>query len=248
MSDLRRRRSSRLPQLLAFDCEMLATVGGRFSTSFAGIIGVDEVGRGSLIGPVVAAALAFPPSEFDTETLQALQDLDDSKAAHFNHPKRLALAQILRKTGFWGIGEASREEVESLNVAQASLLASYRAVMRLGEQFPQCAPEQYLVLIDGKSVIRGLPFRQIPQVKADAKSAAVAAASILAKAYRDEMIIRYAQDYPGYGWEKNAGYPTPEHQQAIETLGITPLHRKSYKIIREMQERQQTLMMIAPQS
>jgi ribonuclease HII len=225
------KRSSRLSALLDFDRQRLQEINAQQAISFRGILGVDEVGRGSLIGPVVAGALIFPPDCSLADPI--LKDLDDSKAAHLNHPKRLKLADVLRQNCFWGIGEADREEVETLNIAQASLLASSRAIEHLKAQFPECSLETYAVIIDGRFRIPGLALYQFPQVKADALSAVVAGASVLAKAYRDAWVITLAQDYPGYGWESNAGYPTPGHKKALELLGLTPYHRRTYKTVKE---------------
>lgn len=233
-----RKRVSKLQELLAFDQHLLETINEERSHFLHGVIGADEVGRGSLVGPVVAAAFCFP-GEIPTDAESVLADLDDSKASHFTHTKRLTLADHLKTIGFWGLGEASKEEVETLNVSKASLLASYRAIEQLGLQFSQCRLSHHLVVLDGRSKIPGLPYVQIPKVKADAQSAAVAAASVIAKAYRDEMMIHLAKQYPGYQWETNAGYPTPGHQAALVQLGITPLHRTTYKVIRELVETQQ---------
>lgn len=236
-----RKRTSKLKQLLAFDSELLKKAEGELERPFLGVIGVDEVGRGSLVGPVVAAALMFPTLPDKTQA-NALADLDDSKAAHLNHPKRLALAESLKTFGYWGIGEASQQEIETLNIVQASLLASHRAIAHLASQFPMCSPEQHLLIVDGKMRIPNLPMVQLPTIKADAQSAAVAGASIIAKAYRDSMIMEFARAYPGYHWETNAGYPTPSHQQALHTLGVTPLHRKTYKIVQNAIVQQEVLL------
>ena len=240
MSVPRRKRESKLEALLAFDETFCHETAETQRRDYAGILGVDEVGRGSIIGPVVAAAALFPTDLSDAQKT-ALALLDDSKAAHLNHEKRLNLAETLKSCCYWGIGEASKEEVETLNVAQASLLASHRAILHLGKQFPDCELKTYLVVVDGKLKIPGLPLGQRPCVKADSQSAAVAAASVLAKAYRDAMIILLAKDYPGYDWETNAGYPTPAHKRAIDTLGLTPLHRQTYQAVRMVLEQQTQL-------
>jgi len=232
LKDRSTKHLARLTSLLAFDANCLQEINVQQKASFTGVLGVDEVGRGSLIGPVMAAALVFP-SDYDPLAEPLLQELDDSKAAHLNHSKRLRLANMLRQHCFWGIGEADREEIETLNIAQASLLASYRAIEHLKNHFPECPIETYTVIIDGRFRIPGLSLYQFPQVKADALSAAVAGASVLAKAHRDEWVIQLAQNYPGYGWESNAGYPTPSHKKALETLGPTPYHRRTYKTVQQ---------------
>lgn len=237
MSAPRTRRRSRLEALLAFDADLLAATG---DTVLAGVIGVDEVGRGSLVGPVVAAAVCFH-RELTPEEAELLSDLDDSKASHLTHRKRVALSESLKSLCAWGIGEASQHEVETLNISRASLLASHRAVLALCGGFSQCALAASLVVLDGRMVIPGFDVRQQAVVKADSKSAAVAGASVIAKAYRDELMIALAQEYPGYDWEANVGYPTPGHQRALAELGVTPLHRRTYKAVREVMEGQRLL-------
>lgn len=221
--------SDRLVRLLAYDAEQGQAHNA--STPLC-VIGVDEVGRGSLVGPVVAAAYCFmvPPC---VETHPILTSLDDSKAAHLNHRKRVALAQTLYQTGAWGIGEASPEEIASLNIVKASLLAGYRAIEHLLTQFETMQLKTSLVLMDGKQTIPHVRCPQKAVVKGDSHSAAIAAASIIAKAERDTRLIAWSQDYPEYGWDTNAGYPTPQHQQAILDHGISPLHRRNYKQIRD---------------
>ncbi len=235
LSGQRTKRKSKLAQLLAFDEQFLQENNQQGQFFLKGILGVDEVGRGSIIGPVVAAAFAFPHDLIvNTSLYEQLIDLDDSKAPHFTHDKRGALSEHLKSLGYWGIGEASQQEVETLNVAKASLLASYRALQHVIQQFSEESFTNHLVIIDGKLKIPNLSLHQRAYVKADQHSAAVAAASIIAKAYRDTMIIELSQKYPGYGWETNAGYPTPPHKQALATLGATPLHRKTYKAVQEV--------------
>jgi ribonuclease HII len=184
---------------------------------------------------VVAAALVFP-SRLSPADKRLLADLDDSKAAHLNHAKRLAMASHLQTIGHWGIGEASLEDIERYNIFHASFLAGRRAIAAVAETLGtemQAELERYIVIVDGKHRISELTLIQYPHVKADGKSAAVAGASIIAKAYRDNLLMRYAEEYPGYGWEKNAGYGTPSHQEAMQTLGLTPLHRKSFKLVQQ---------------
>lgn len=224
---------SKLTKLLLFDRKLLKAAQKTQELAFQGIIGVDEVGRGSLIGPVIAAACFFPDQSLSKAIKTELFLLDDSKASHLTHAKRLILSQTLKDHFAWGIGEATQEEVEVLNVAQASLLAAHRAVMHLVEQFSEVDPSHCLTCMDGRSALPHYPDPQQAVIKGDAQSAAIAAASIIAKAYRDELVIRLAEDYPYYEWERNAGYPTPSHQKAIALYGLTPLHRKTYKIARE---------------
>jgi ribonuclease HII len=244
LSAPRSRRASRLQELLTFDQTLLETARDTHHVPLTGVLGVDEVGRGSLIGPVIAAALVFP-ARLEADQIEALATLDDSKAAHFNHAKRIVMAETLKSFCYWGIGEATQHEVETLNVSQASLLASHRAIDALQKQFSQCPLETHLVVIDGRMKIPGLKYLQTAEIKADSRSAAVAGASIIAKAYRDSLVIELAQTYPGYNWETNAGYPTPGHQAALEALGVTPLHRRTYKVVQAALEKQQTLLPLA---
>lgn len=236
MSARSNQRQGRLQELLAFDQAMRIHAEGRFGQAFTGVIGVDEVGRGSLIGPVVACAAMFMR---DVHAETELMDLDDSKAAHLNHEKRLTLSAILKSHCIWGIGEASRDEVETLNISKASLLAAHRAIMALAHE----DSHQPVILMDGKFTIPGLALPQLAQVKGDSMSAAIAAASVIAKAHRDAMVIALAQDYPGYGWETNMGYPTPAHKTALARLGVTPLHRRTYQAVREVMEAQQLALL-----
>jgi ribonuclease HII len=181
--------------------------------------GCDEVGRGCLAGPVVAAAVILPKSYFHPL-------LNDSKKVTPTH--RTLLAQEIKQIAIaWAIGEASHEEIEVLNISNASYLAMHRAIQQLAQQ-PQ------LLLIDGKyfKAYSTIPHQCI--VDGDAKFSAIAAASILAKTYRDDYMQKLAAQFPGYGWETNVGYPTPTHQQAIQQRGITPYHRRTYGPIKQV--------------
>lgn len=229
------KRISKLSTLLAFDAALLAEPRNTEEASLLGILGVDEVGRGSLIGPVTAAAAIFH-RPLTLEEAELLVLLDDSKAAHLNHEKRIALSEHLKACCYWGLGEASKIEVEQRNVSQASLLAAHRAILHLASQFPQVNLQNYLVVLDGKQRLRDLVCPQRAIVKADSQSAAVAAASVIAKAHRDSWVKTLAMDYPEYGWLSNAGYPTPEHKQAMARYGITPYHRNTYKAVRKAKQ------------
>lgn len=176
--------------------------------------GCDEVGRGCLCGPVVAAAVILPP-DFANELV------NDSKKLTKSNRQNL-VSEIKSSAISWAIAEASVEEIDRINILHASFLAMSRAVEML------VTKPQHL-LIDGnrfKSHLE-IPFTCI--IQGDGKFASIAAASILAKVYRDEMMERYADEYPGYGWEKNAGYPTVIHREGIIKLGLTPLHRRSFR-------------------
>lgn len=182
------------------------------------VVGVDEVGRGPLAGPVTAAAVWLDPDHIP-------QGLNDSKRLSAQARDTL-YAQILRIADV-GIGHASVAEIDEINILQASFLAMHRAIASLS-----CAPD-YL-LIDGNRLPRDLPCTAQPVVKGDARVLSIAAASIVAKVTRDRIMADLAQSYPEYGWDQNAGYPTKRHINAIATQGITPHHRRSFKPIRKI--------------
>ena len=182
------------------------------------IVGVDEVGRGPLAGPVTAAAVWLDPSSLPP-------GLQDSKRLG-PVARAAAFAQIMAASDV-GIGHASPAEIDERNILQATYLAMHRAITAL-----RVAPD-YL-LIDGNRLPPGLPCRAETIVKGDARSLSVAAASIVAKVTRDRIMTDLAQFYPGYGWEENAGYPTKRHKNAIADLGVTPEHRRSFAPIRNM--------------
>ena len=182
------------------------------------VAGVDEVGRGPLAGPVVAAAVVL--------NLESLPEgLNDSKK--LTAKRRRFLAPLIRQSAEVGLGIASVEEIDALNILQASLLAMRRAVADL----PQ--PPDHL-LVDGNKRPEGLPCPATCVVGGDGKSPSIAAASIVAKIWRDDVMKKAATQWPGYGWETNAGYPTKCHKNALRDLGITPLHRRSFKPVRDI--------------
>ena len=176
------------------------------------VAGVDEAGRGPLAGPVVAAAVILEPDNIP-------EGLDDSKK--LSHKRRAALLTQLLEVANVGIGIASVEEIDEINILRASHLAMERAVDALAE-IPDVA------LIDGNLLPRNLPCRGVPMVKGDTRSLSIAAASIVAKERRDAIMVDLAQQHPGYGWETNMGYPTKSHKSALEKFGVTPHHRRSF--------------------
>lgn len=185
---------------------------------FLRIAGVDEVGRGPLAGPVTAAAVVLD--------VTCLPDgLNDSKKLT---PKRRKLveAQILKQAAV-SIAHATVEEIDNLNILRASHLAMERAVAALDP------PPDYL-LIDGNMVPKGLKLPAEAVVKGDGKSLSIAAASIVAKEARDRIMEDLAQQFPGFGWEKNAGYPSRQHRDALKSLGVTPHHRRSFKPVHKI--------------
>ena len=183
------------------------------------VCGVDEVGRGPLAGPVVAAAAILPDGGLPGELAVLVNDSKLLKAG-----MREALAPLILRHARVGIGMASVEEIDRLNILQASLLAMKRAVGVLG-----VVPD--VALVDGNRA-PDLACRTITIVGGDAASLSIAAASVVAKVERDRIMAELARSHPGYGWERNAGYPTAEHRKALISLGITVHHRRSFGPVR----------------
>lgn len=183
--------------------------------------GCDEAGRGPLAGPVVAAAVIFPKN-YKNERLNDSKKLKKSDLAE--------LELIIKEEALaYSVQEVSHLEIDEINILNASYLAMHRSVDDL-----KLKPE--LLLIDGN---RFKPYKGIPHeciIKGDGKYMSIAAASILAKTHRDRVMTQLAQQYPGYGWETNAGYPTIKHREAIKKLGVTPVHRKSFRLLPEQIE------------
>lgn len=184
-----------------------------FARGFLRIAGVDEVGRGPLCGPVVAAAVRLDPARIP-------EGLNDSKK--LGAARRVALFDAILSSADVAVAEASVAEIDALNILRASHLAMCRAIAALGT-----APDH--VLIDGNRVPAGLAISAEAIIGGDARSASIAAASIVAKVTRDRLMVDLAQQHPGYGWERNAGYPTKDHLEALRNLGATPHHRRSFR-------------------
>lgn len=186
-----------------------------FDPASALTAGVDEAGRGPLAGPVVAAAVILDPNN-------PIEGLADSKK--LTAKKREALEPLIKERALaWCVAEASVEEIDEINILQATMLAMQRAVAGL-----QVKPE--FVQVDGNRIPK-LPMMAEAIVKGDAKVQAISAASILAKTHRDAYMMEQAKKYPGYGFENHMGYGTAEHIKAVETLGVLPIHRKTFKPI-----------------
>ncbi len=177
------------------------------------IAGVDEVGRGPLAGPVVAAAVILNPDDIPA-------GLNDSKK--LTAKRRGGLDEILRDRAEVAVAEATVAEIDQHNILRASHLAMVRAVAALD-------PAPDFLLIDGNMIPRGMKLPSQAVVKGDARSVSISAASIIAKIWRDQLMVDLAQQHPGYGWEANAGYPTKQHREALQNLGVTPHHRRSFK-------------------
>lgn len=184
------------------------------------VAGIDEVGRGPLAGPVVAAAVVFPMGA------KPIRGLDDSKVLSEKQRLKFA-AQIRERALAFAIGAASVREIDRLNIRRASILAMARALRRLG-----CAP--------GHVMIDGMPCPELGRdheaiIDGDAKCHSIAAASIIAKVLRDALMSRLAARHPGYCWESNKGYATPEHLEAIQRLGPTRHHRFSFEPVAQIE-------------
>ncbi|BAY14436.1 ribonuclease HII/HIII [Anabaenopsis circularis NIES-21] len=181
------------------------------------IAGVDEVGRGALFGPVVAAAVILPDSAFPELIASGI---NDSKKLSSSRRTKLA-EQICCLATDWRIGFAATAEIDQINILQATLLAMKRAVLKLKVQPVMC-------LVDGNQAIKDLQIPQQTIVKGDERSLSIAAASIVAKVWRDDLILRLAAKYPQYDLAKNKGYGSPKHLQALREYGASSLHRKSF--------------------
>lgn len=188
---------------------------------FQAICGIDEAGRGPWAGPVTAAAVVI---DIETVSPKLLAQLDDSKK--LTAEKRQMIYEQLSGSVAFGVGRASVGEIDQINILQATFLAMRRAV----DALPVAVD---LALIDGNKT-PGLSCSERSIVKGDAKSYSIAAASIIAKVSRDREMRELALRYPGYGWERNAGYGTREHQRALAKLGVSPAHRRTYAPIRKI--------------
>jgi ribonuclease HII len=181
------------------------------------VAGVDEVGRGALFGPVVAAAVILPASALPQ---LAIAGVKDSK--QLSRVQRIKLAQEIQRLALdWRIGYATSDEIDQINILQASLLAMKRAILKLKVQPDIC-------LIDGREFVPDLPIPQQGMVKGDERSLEIAAASVVAKVWRDELIIRFAAKYPDYDLVANKGYGTERHRLALQQYGPSRLHRLSF--------------------
>jgi ribonuclease HII len=214
----RQNMSSQSPQQLSLWEPGSFSLSGVDEMSYPGpIAGVDEVGRGCLFGPVVAAAVMLPKSQ-----LSDLQSAGVTDSKQLSAKQREALTGEIRSRAIaLGIGMASVREIDRLNILQASLLAMKRAILKLSVPPDLC-------LVDGNQKIPDLPIAQHTLVKGDRASVAIAAASILAKVWRDELICRLAAKYPEYDLTNNKGYATAKHRQALQKYGPSAQHRRSF--------------------
>ena len=182
--------------------------------------GCDEAGRGCLAGSVYAAAVILPP-DYHNELL------NDSK--QLTEKRRYALREVIQRDAVaWAVGIVTPEEIDKINILNASILAMHRALDQL-----QVRPEA--IIVDGNKF---KPYGELPHatiVKGDGKYLSIAAASILAKTYRDDYMANIAKEYPQYDWSGNKGYPTKKHRQAIKLYGTTPYHRRSFNLLGDSQ-------------
>lgn len=194
-------------------------------TDYTRIFGIDEAGRGPWCGPVTAAC-AYWPNYALPETLA--QQIDDSKKLT-PQKREYLFEKIIQSDCVYGIGMASAEEIDSLNILQATFLAMQRALTQAQNRFHISAD---FALIDGNRLPKDWTIPAQAVIKGDHLSLSIATASILAKVTRDRFMTELSALYPHYGWERNAGYGTKEHIQAIEMYGLTPYHRHSYAPIK----------------
>ncbi|BAG13500.1 ribonuclease HII [Candidatus Endomicrobiellum trichonymphae] len=190
-----------------------------YNKGFYPVAGIDEAGRGPLAGPVVAAVVILPKDS-------AIPYLNDSK--QLSEKKREILFEIIKETALdYAVELVNNEIIDEINILQATFLAMSRAVLKLKTQ-----PDLYL--IDGNRKVHGLSFNQETIVGGDAKSACIAAASILAKVSRDKMMLEYAKQYPVYEFEKHKGYGTKKHIEALKKHGICPIHRLTFSPVNDI--------------
>ncbi len=179
------------------------------------VIGIDEVGRGAFCGPVVSCSILLSQKILDDKLVL---EINDSKK--LNTKKRIFLAQFIKKNSIYSIGKASSTEIDKINILQATNLSMIRAYKNLKK------PKNF-VKIDGLETFK-LNNKTTFIKNGDQKSISIAAASIIAKTWRDKLMIYYSKIYPMYGWDKNKGYGTDEHRQAIKKYGLTKIHRRSF--------------------
>lgn len=197
-----------------FDCRDLPEL----ADPSALVAGVDEVGRGALFGPVVAAAVVVPVAEIDT-----LTELGKKDSKQLSARRRVELAAQIKEVVLdWQVGAAEAAEIDRINILQASLQAMRRSVLGLDVYPTVC-------LVDGKFPIPELSLSQVNLIKGDARSPLIAAASIIAKVWRDEQIVQLAERYPEYALASNKGYGTGAHREALQRYGPTPQHRQSFR-------------------
>lgn len=204
----------------------------KFEDKYKGYVcGIDEAGRGPWVGPVAAAAVVFLNRNINAEILNNLDDSKKLSAKKREYLYDLLLKEAENKNLVYGIGLASAAEIDELNILQATFLAMKRAVEKLDITPDVC-------LIDGNRLPKDFGCKTECIIKGDALSRSISAASILAKVYRDNLMKKMALRFPQYGFDKNAGYGTKQHIEALQKYGITEEHRKSYRPIKEFLQNQ----------
>lgn len=206
----------RIIELLRFDSSISASAKVKNQL----VAGVDEVGRGCLAGPVMAAAVVLPDVPTNSELMWQLAALNDSKQVRAED--RVRLAAVLRSVCRFAIAEASVKEIDEINILHASLLAMRRAVRRLKMEEP------VILAVDGNRKIPSIRMSQVTVVDGDTKSAAIAAASIIAKVHRDQFMIGLAERFPTYKWDSNKGYRSRDHWEALDKYGMSKWHRRTF--------------------
>jgi len=203
------------------ECMLDNQIGFDFATGTIFVAGVDEVGRGPLAGPVVAAAVILDPT-------RPIAGLADSKK--LTEKRREALAELVQEQALaWALGRAEVEEIDRLNILQASLLAMQRAVAAL-------QPQAEFALIDGnRCPALACPAEAV--IRGDDRIPVISAASVIAKVARDREMVELEREYPGYGLAKHKGYPTKAHLESLQRLGVTVIHRRSFAPVRKILER-----------
>jgi ribonuclease HII len=192
---------------------------------FKHVVGVDEAGRGPLAGPVVAGA-AILPLGFANEFFG---QINDSK--QLTHRQREGLCEKIKEKAAWGLGVVSADEIDVMNIRRASWEAMRRAIVDLVERFPRQTPAY--ILVDGLPVREmAWPWPYEALVKGDTRSTSIAAASIIAKVSRDAFMLQFEEEFPGYGFAKHKGYPTPAHYAALRELGACAIHRRTFAPVR----------------
>ena len=193
--------------------ELLAYERSIWEKGYTLIAGIDEAGRGPLAGPVVSACVVFPPSFF-------LEGVYDSKAVPADKMETL-YGKIISSCVCWAVGMADHQEIDQINIYQAAKLSMMRALEGLSVR-----PDY--VLVDAMKLDASSPVESI--IKGDQKSFTIAAASIIAKVTRDRLMRKLHEEYPQYGWDRNKGYPTEEHREAVKKHGFSPYHRRTFSV------------------
>lgn len=243
---MRNKKQSKLGELLKFDQYVLAHGSApgdsamnmiqlrlfEDNSRFQCLVGVDEVGRGCLAGPVMAAAVCYDLDNFTDFQREVLSPLDDSKK--LAEKRRQSLSSIIRSNSEFAIGHVSNLDIDRYNILNASMMAMEKAVIRLVLQLERRGIDKskIIVLVDGKNPLpeldKNLKLKQIPVTRGDSVSASIASASIVAKVTRDRLMARYNRNFPAYFWTKNKGYPSKSHVEALLAVGPSPLHRSTF--------------------